>query len=172
VKDFLIIDKISAPLVDAYNVITNKGGKFIVEVEMPDKKYVAVEKMRSKAKYRFSLSGKNVERIRLKVDINANINEVQSEADVFDENMYSFIEADAARQIKADIEACIRRSQEFSADYLGVSDSLSFKHPLVWRNVRDSFNELYPEMEIEVEVSVKIRRTYDIKDRGPAKENR
>lgn len=56
------------------------------------------------------------------------------------------------------IQAVNKVQKELKADVLLIADYLAKYHPKLWREIEKDWDELYPEIEIEVNVEVKIRR--------------
>lgn len=64
-----------------------------------------------------------------------------------------------AKVIKADLEKGIEKVQkDLKVDALFIADYLSKFHPNLWDEIKDNWEEIYPEIEFEVDVEVFIRR--------------
>lgn len=62
-------------------------------------------------------------------------------------------------KVKGDLESVIHVLQkDLEADALAIADYLSKFHPKLWETVKDDWDNVFPDIEIEVEVDVKIRR--------------
>lgn len=64
-----------------------------------------------------------------------------------------------SKVVKADLEKAIEKVQkDLKVDALFIGDYLSKFHPNLWDEIKENWEEIYPEIEIEVEVNVFIRR--------------
>lgn len=71
------------------------------------------------------------------------------------ENMQNTI----AEDIKGDIEMAVKRVQkEYKADVLNLRNYINKYHPIIWEKIKNDWEVIYPEIEIEVNVKVFIRR--------------
>jgi hypothetical protein len=64
-----------------------------------------------------------------------------------------------AEDIKGDIEMAVKRVQkEYKADVLNLRNYINKYHPIIWEKIKNDWEVIYPEIEIEVNVKVFIRR--------------
>ncbi len=61
------------------------------------------------------------------------------------------------KQLKQDIERTIKKMQVLNVDLLGLDSYLFQKHPKVWKQVAANWDELFPEADIDVQVTVHTR---------------
>ncbi len=78
--------------------------------------------------------------------------EVQSE-------YISSIKKIAAIEVRKRIEEVISKSQEFNSDIFGFGNVIYRKHPRIWEEIEDQWDDMFPELEVNVDVSLNIRRT-------------
>lgn len=67
------------------------------------------------------------------------------------------INKSVAKQLKQDMERTIKKLQELNVDLLGLDSYLFQKHPKVWKQVAANWEELFPEADIDVQVTVHTR---------------
>lgn len=68
-------------------------------------------------------------------------------------------------EIKKQVEACLKRvQQEYKTDIFGFGEEIHKKLPRQWKKVRDNWEEIYPDVDIEVNAKVKLRATGKIID--------
>lgn len=70
-------------------------------------------------------------------------------------NMELAIEKELQKQID---ETMDKLQKEYNADVIGINEYLSKFHPKIWREVEKDWDELFPELEIEIVLDAKIRR--------------
>ena len=69
------------------------------------------------------------------------------------------IENALENNIKEELENVIRLLQkDLNADALHIGEYLSKYHPKLWKEVKDDWDNVFPDIEIELEIDVKIRR--------------
>lgn len=69
------------------------------------------------------------------------------------------IEEMYANQLKAALDNIINVLQkDFKADALGIGEYLSKYHPKLWKEVKDDWENVFADIEIELDIEVKIRR--------------
>lgn len=72
----------------------------------------------------------------------------------------SFIESvtqEASEQIALEIEAAVKKAQQLNTDVLGFAEELRRRHYRDWLLLKDSWNEVFPEVVVTVEPEVNIR---------------
>jgi len=69
----------------------------------------------------------------------------------------------AAKTIKAELDNAIVNIQDMGADIIYVGSYLRMHNPDIWAKVKDNWDEIFKDIEIEIEVKVLIRRRGIIK---------
>lgn len=68
-------------------------------------------------------------------------------------------------EIKKQVEACLKRVQgEYKTDIFGFGDEIHKKLPRYWNKIKDNWDEIYPDIKVEVNAKVKLRGTGKIID--------
>lgn len=69
------------------------------------------------------------------------------------------MEKTMADKLKKSLKKTIRKLQgDYNADIIGVSGYLDKFHPKLWKQLKDDWETIFPHLDIDVEVDVKIRR--------------
>ena len=69
------------------------------------------------------------------------------------------VEEALGSNLEESIKKTVKKIQkELNADVIGVSDYLYKFEPDIWENIKDNFYEIFPEMDIEIETDVIIKR--------------
>jgi len=62
-------------------------------------------------------------------------------------------------KIKRDLQDTVYKIQnELKADIIGIGDYIYKYHPKIWRDIKKDWEDIFPQMDIDVNVEVKIRR--------------
>lgn len=70
------------------------------------------------------------------------------------------MEKDVAREIKRMVENTVRVAQEeYNADIFGIGNHIHRKYPGVWKTIEKDWQQIYPTVQVSVNVEAKIRRT-------------
>lgn len=112
----------------------------------------------SKAKKSLQLTSyDDVPRFLLKVFVEGNIAST-SEGTVIDMESINKIEKLIEQQVKSQINMAINKTQkQFKVDILDVGDTLYKFYPDVWAKYKDEWQDIYPNVDIDVEVYANIK---------------
>lgn len=114
----------------------------------------------SKTKKRLVGKENNI-RIRYDVELEGHIHGfiLDKKKSIETEEMLEEMQDTAARHIKQDADKVIEKLQkEFGADAIFVSDHLRKYHPKLWKEIQNDWEKIFPQIDIEVNVKVSIRR--------------
>ncbi|MFZ5966900.1 MAG: Ger(x)C family spore germination protein [Bacillota bacterium] len=141
-----IIDEIGGGLI---NVDTNIDGEFAE---------IALEIFNSSSKMEpFYQDGKLSMRITVE-EIIVNIAEIDGHTDVIDKMNRGELEKDAADLVRQDIKDVVKKVQkEYGSDIFGFGRAVKRHMPDIWKEIREDWDKIFPIMDVEVDVKVKIR---------------
>ncbi|EOD01684.1 Ger(x)C family spore germination protein [Caldisalinibacter kiritimatiensis] len=84
---------------------------------------------------------------------------LDAEVDLLDEKTISAIEKLVEDEIQKEIEGTVKKLQkEFKADVIGIDMYISKFKPNLWEEIKNDWDEIFPEMNIKVTVDAKLRR--------------
>ncbi len=70
------------------------------------------------------------------------------------------LERRQATVIKNEIKACLRKAQqEYKSDIFGFGEEVRRQFPAEWKKIEEEWGEIYPHLEVAVQVRAKIRGT-------------
>lgn len=69
------------------------------------------------------------------------------------------LEQKEAVVIKDEISAALAKARELNADIFGFGEAIYRKYPKQWRELKKRWDEIFPELEVEVIVDAQVRRT-------------
>lgn len=135
------------------------GGLFNVNSPLQPEDDIALEVIRFSSKTRPQISG---DQLQMRIDIEANLAfyEVNSSGQLLSPEMISQLEKEANSEIKHQITACIRRSQQLNSDVLGWGWKMQAYQPYEWKQLQSKWGEVFPYVEADIHVQTHIRRSY------------
>ena len=143
----------------AYNIIQNKmkSGTIVASSEEAFKFYT-VKILSSKAKNSIEIKDDGA-RIQIDVNIEAMMNEIMTGDNLRDPKAIEKIEKDTESKVKKMIEKVIKKSQdEFKADIFQFYSNVYRKDYDNWVKVKDKWEEVFCNSNVEVSVKAKINR--------------
>jgi spore germination protein KC len=69
----------------------------------------------------------------------------------------AFLEKEKSTVIQSEVMTALRKAQELNADIFGFGDAVHQKYPEQWKQLEDRWDEIFPNIEIEVNVEAKLR---------------
>ncbi len=97
----------------------------------------------------------NTPRINVYIDIDQNVGEVHCVIDLTENKSIEYINKKSAQSIKTQIEQTLMIIQRnYKADIVGFGEVLYREDYRAWKNIKDDWSTIFPELEIKVEVKV------------------
>ena len=79
---------------------------------------------------------------------------------VFDNEVLKEMEEAIEQSVKKEVNRTINKLQKtHKADIIGIGEHLSKFQPRTWKKIKDNWEEIFPNIDINVTIDVKIRRT-------------
>lgn len=94
--------------------------------------------------------------INIKTKAQFEISEIYGFEDMKINDVIEILKASAAEKINAYIRNCFEKSISLNADIYGFGSMIRKKHPKVWRSIKDSWDEIYPKIQISTNINIKI----------------
>lgn len=110
-------------------------------------------------KRRLSLGEDGTVRVELDVNAALTVEELHGFADLQPQDLMKNLNELVTKQIQKQIEAAYRVSQKLGADIYGFGTSVYRKYPGQWKEMRDRWEELYKDIDLDIHVRVKIAFT-------------
>lgn len=114
----------------------------------------------SKTKKKLISKDENI-KIRLDLTMEGHIHSftLDKEVEVKTQEDNKDMERAAAKVVEGEMKQAVNKVQkELKADVLFIREYLTKYHPKLWKEIEKDWEEIYPEIEIDVNVVVKIRR--------------
>jgi len=78
----------------------------------------------------------------------------------FDNQVLTDMEKTIERDVKREVARTIKKIQRtYKADIIGIGEHLSKFKFKEWKKIKDNWDQIFPDIDIEVNIDVKIRRT-------------
>lgn len=141
-----------------YNYIMNHVSSTVITITCPKGGKLAIELIRSKAK----IKGK-VENGEAKIDIEVwtegNVGDVECVIDLSENQSIYSLETKVEEKIKEQMEAAIKAAQKnLKSDIFGFGEAIHRVNPKVWRKIKDDWNKEFQDLEVDIQVTARIRR--------------
>lgn len=113
-----------------------------------------IAELKTKRKISF---GENDE-IELDLTVNAsnNIAEIEGFKDLNPQELVDHLKILSEKEIEERIMETFKKSQDLNADILGISSTIQKYHPKKWDKIKDKWDEIYPNIKININVISKI----------------
>jgi spore germination protein KC len=97
--------------------------------------------------------------ITVKAETEDDIMQNGTELDMMDAKVSKMLEAEMEKAIKNKInKAIVQVQKKLRADIFGFADVFHRSYPKQWNEVKDHWDEIFPEIEVVIEVKANIRR--------------
>lgn len=140
--------------------INNELTETIVNLDCEkDKKGLAVDIMRSKAKIKPEIKNKKPV-IHLTIRTEGHISEVHCPIDLSKHKTIEKLEKQMEKEIKEEIILAIEAAKEQKVDIFRFGETINRKDPKLWKKIKGEWNdEIFPETEVNVNIEAFIRRS-------------
>ena len=122
---------------------------------------VGINLTASNSKVKFDFDGDNIKKITIKVTTKNSILETATGGNIFNSGVDE-IEKMENEKLEEVIKSTVRYAQNSNIDFIDIGKSLAFSHPYKWRKIKEHWNEIFPNVTIDVEVNSKIEEEYGV----------
>lgn len=136
-----------------------KGG--IIEVQDPEGKggRISLEILRSKTKLKPELRDGSIY-MSVSVKEESNLGESTMPLDLTKPEIVKKLENSQNQAIRKEIESSLARAQQdLRVDVFGFGEAVHRQYPRQWKEMKKNWTELFPAVQVQVQVDSKIRRT-------------
>nr|WP_238480760.1 Ger(x)C family spore germination protein [Desulforadius tongensis] len=121
---------------------------------------VSVEALQGKGKIKPVVTREGQIIMNIDVKVKGSVSEVDTFIDLSKPENLSRVEKKLAQEIKEDIRLALEKVQrEYKADVFGFGENLYRHYPGYWHQVANRWGEIYPEIEVVINVKAEIPRT-------------
>ncbi|HPE16104.1 MAG TPA: Ger(x)C family spore germination protein [Oscillospiraceae bacterium] len=130
----------------------------IIVVDGPDGSPVSLESIRSSGKITPELrDGKVV--MKIKITEEGNVAEDTGTTPLNTTDALAFLEQQKTEAIRSEILAAFEKAKELDADIFGFGEALYQKYPNEWKDMEDQWDEIFPTIELELDIDAQLRLT-------------
>lgn len=101
-------------------------------------------------------------RVTLSVDATLNIDELRGFNGMTSKNLMPYLVDLAQSEIRREITGTFETAQTLNADIYWIGTSVHREYPKEWKELKNRWNELFPDIELDVQVKVHIPATGQI----------
>jgi spore germination protein KC len=87
------------------------------------------------------------------------ISEIQGFKNMTIEEVSNIILDEGKKTIDKEIQTCLRKSKELNADFLGFGTKFYKKFPKEWKEIKNNWNSVYPEIKISTNIRLDLINT-------------
>lgn len=136
-----------------------KSGVIVIDNPQTPDSYVSIRISRARSQNKIAVeNGRAVAHIKVEAegDLGDTTNLIEP---LQDRDLWSSMESRMAEVIRQEIRTAVSRGQELQTDYLGFGTMLYRSNPKLWEQLKDDWQDnVFPEMELEIDVRATIRR--------------
>lgn len=155
-KDDKVVGELDPTETRGYLWVQNKvtNGKFLVNV-LDEQATLSVVKAESKVDPVIHKDGSVAVKITVKEE---GILESQTgSATLSTQDHIELLQKAAAKAIKSEIRQTLNKSMELGTDIYGFGDMLKQKYPHKWKAMEGNWDDLYQNIDVQIEVTAKVR---------------
>ncbi|MGI6226550.1 MAG: Ger(x)C family spore germination protein [Peptococcales bacterium] len=134
-----------------------KGG--IITVPCEKEFQIALEINHAKSKIIPSIVNNNL-KITVEITEEGNLGQQECTVDLTLPEAWSSLEKKKAEAIRQEVLTAIKKAQELNTDVFAFGEAFYRKYPTLWQEqIAENWDDFFPELEVEVLVKAKLRRS-------------
>lgn len=144
--------------------LTGRISEGFVSFDNPDSPgdKIGVMVVGSKIELKPELKNGNVV-MKIKIEAESFVEEVQGQINLDKVSAISRLEAAQSNKIKEEVKACLQKAQqEYEVDVFGFGEAVHRSYPQEWQSMEAEWSEIYPYIQVDIQVLSKIRHTSHI----------
>lgn len=109
------------------------------------------------SKTKLSISMKDdIPHVKVKIHQRSALSELQGHTSLSMDELYNTLVEYGKNALKDYVATSFLRAQELNADIFGIANQLNISHPKEWKKIEHRWDELFPQVTMEVEVDLII----------------
>ena len=143
--------------------VIDKVKSGIIDISCPDQDgTVNLEIIHSKSKITSEIND-NKPYIKIEVKEEGNLASQTCSANLVSPDAVATLEELESAAIEDEIKSALSKAKKLNADIFGFGEIMHKKHPKEWWEMKDNWEEIFPDLEVEIVVDAKLRRSGTIK---------
>ena len=124
-----------------------------------DKTHITFTVIKAKSSITPKVNGDDVS-FDVKINFESNMTEQDAVYNLTELKMIKSLEDLQEQKVKSEIEDALNAIQKkYKVDSIGFGQKLQEKYPKVWEKIKDRWNEIYPNVKINVSVKASLKRS-------------
>lgn len=141
------------------SIILGKAKDYMYTIPYKTDEYMSYHVTTSKVKIKVFVKEREPI-IKITLQLSGTLQDVQSNLDLSNIEVVEKIEKIFSQQIKENLEQTIQRlQQEYQVDVLGFGGAIHRKDPKLWKEMKNEWDQDYPNVKVTVEVKTLIQQT-------------
>jgi spore germination protein KC len=165
IRDHRLTGYYGDELARAYNMITGRAHASPLSVRASDGEYTALELLQYDIGFDAYWDGGTLTGVSYDIKISANLTEQLGGENVFTKREMGILESRAAERIRDEIKAVADESARLGRDGIELARRVRMKNPVKWEAIAGDWDEIFPELDVKIDVECVISRTYDLRER-------
>lgn len=157
-----LVDFIDTELVGGVNIFMKGMNPDILEIQDSDGNTIAFKISVASVDYRPVYEGYDLKSAAAEVALDANIAQVSGELDIYNSETITDLENRISQKMLEMGREVINMSQELGADFLNFGKKNEIVSPIKFSKMDRPWEEVFGELDIDLRVTTKIERTYDL----------
>lgn len=164
IQNAKLIDYLNKEESRSCNFIKNKTSETVIVLNSIEKEEndITLSTMDSKCNLEFIFNSNDLEKIKLDLKVKGNIEEISFGDEIYTDEEVAKLEEELNEVLKEQLKNVIDKSQKMNIDFLDISKVLERKHPFKYEKIKENWNEIWPKIEVQVNVESQIQRKYDL----------
>ena len=163
IKDGKLVGFIEEELVRAYIILTKNLTTGTIEITDENDILSTFGIKSTSHKISFETNERDIPvKVRLDVGVDVNFNETMAQKQILTDENIPVLNELKNEAIKSEIELLIAKSKATGADFLRIGDAFAMRHPYKFHHIRDDWNEIFLDLEYDIQVGATLRRYFNI----------
>jgi spore germination protein KC len=138
-----------------YNLILNNIESTVFAITLDNGRKVTVETSKTKTKRQLILVD-NKPNFKLTTTVEVSVVEDIGGQITIDESYIKEIKEKTEERVKNLIEQAVNKSKEYNSDIFGFGTMIHAYRPKIWKEIKDDYDNIYPNMHVEINVNVDV----------------
>lgn len=162
IKEGKLVEYIDREDAAGVNIFLSGTNPDITQIQTADGGLVALHVAVDKSQFTPVFEYGEIAGINARVVLNASIDEVAGETDIFSEQVLADLSEQISAQITEQGEKTIDMSQRLQADFLKIGKKINVQNPVEFAQMENSWEDVFSRVKINLTVETRIERTYDL----------
>lgn len=142
-----------------YNYIIDSVKSTVASISCPEEGKVSIEVINSKSELKGKIN-KGEPEVNITIEVEGNVGAVECHIDLKDTKAIDALEKSYEKELKEIIHQTIETVQkQYQTDIFGFGQAIHRSNPKTWKKIKNQWDEIFPELTVNVEVDMKIYHT-------------